>query len=261
MTFSSAQRAGFVALQRILLTSLSLILASSIAQAQLPFQESFESEPGGSYTLSGAFDDGGFDYFGRYALPDVDNGARFANGWDGSFGIHSQDNNGDSGPATVTVDIPGIDISSSGLGSTLALFFALTSTDSFEPIALDNVRVTSDGSGLTTTIALAALSSETVNPPFDNYEASEGDGIVIFAAIDGGTQMEIGRFSPPASGAVTMEAKGDLYMDMDGDGIGSGAILTADLTDYSFSIVVPEPSGSLLAVFALLGIAGIRRRR
>lgn len=245
-------------------TILSLVLAfalASIAHAQLPFQESFEAAPGTSYTLAAAFDDGGFDYFGQYAVPDTMNGARddFANGWDGGFGIHSQDNDGATGPATVDVAISGIDIS--------------------------------NHINLVATIGLAALASEAGG--FDNYEAEDGDGIAIFATLDGGTAMEIGRFSPPAAGANGGTAAGDLYLDPDGDGVGTGTALSADLADFAFPIsgtgssldlsialtstgsfeplaldnvrvsgeMVPEPNALLLSAFGLLGLLSARRRR
>lgn len=247
----------FTSLRLALLISL---LLGTQSFAQLPFQESFEDEPGTGYTLTGAFDDGGFDFFGRYAVPDTENGARddFENGWDGGFGIFSQDNNGEDGPATVMLDIPGIDISGSGLGSSLDLSVSLTSTDSFEPLAVDNVRVASSDSGLMATFALGALASEEAG--FDNYEAGDGDGISIYATIDGGAKMEIGRFSPPASGLNTMTAAGNLYLDADYDGIGTGDVLTSDLTDFSFSIV-PEPNGMSLAFMGLLGMVALRKRR
>ena len=76
------------------------------------FVESFEDAPGTSYTLTTAFDDGGFDFFDRFAAPDSDNAARddFRAGFDGNFAIFAQDNDGDGGPATTLIDIPGIDL-------------------------------------------------------------------------------------------------------------------------------------------------------
>ncbi len=259
MTFSASQPTSwFVRFAAVL----AVTVTTTFAQAQLPFQESFETEPGTSYTIDGAFDDGSFDYFGRYAVPDTENGARddFANGWDGGFGIHSQDNDGEGGSATATVNIPGIDISGSGAGSTLDLAIALTSTGGFEPLALDNVRVASDADGLVATLALGALASEAAG--FDNYDAEDGDGIAIFATIDGGAAVEIGRFSPPASGTNDMGTSGDLYLDPDGDGVGTGLALSADLTDFAFPIpAVPEPSSYALGMLPMLGVASLRKRR
>ncbi|MEO1273719.1 MAG: hypothetical protein AAFX99_37050, partial [Myxococcota bacterium] len=82
-------------------------------QSNATFQESFEEVPGATYTLTGAFDDGGFDFFGRFAAPDTSNGARddFADCFDCSFAIFGQDIDGDGGPSTGVITIADIDIS------------------------------------------------------------------------------------------------------------------------------------------------------
>ena len=159
-------------------------------------QESFETAPGTTYTLSATFDDGDFDYFDRYEVPDSSNPARddFQVGWDGSFGIQGQDHDGDGNAATQTISIDGINIAGG-----------------------DNVAVT---------VALGALASE---PDFQNYEAAAGDGIKIFATVDGGTRTLIGAFAPS-------DDAGDLLQDTDLDGVGDGAVLTPDLTDFSFAL-------------------------
>ena len=146
------------------------------------FVESFESAPGSSYTLSNPFDDGGFDFFNRYAVPDNGNGARddFQSGWAGGFGILSQDNDGEGGAATRTITIGPIDIS--GAASPVGI------TGSF-----------------------GALNGE---PEFDNYEGS--DGIRVFVDIDG-TRTLIGAFVPDASGAGDLYQDTDL--DGVGDGL------------------------------------------
>lgn len=181
-----------------------LLTSSTTFSNNVIFQESFESTPGGSYSLNTAFDDGGFDYFGRYNVPDISNNARdeFLIGWDGNFGIHSQDNDGDGGPATVTVDVDGIDIS-----------------------GVDK---------LSATVSLGALAAEANG--FDNYEASNGDGIQIFATIDAGAPMLVAEFAPPAIGPNLGTAAGDLYLDTNGDGIGDGTRLTTVLSDFTFPI-------------------------
>lgn len=120
----------------------------------------------------------------------------FATGWDGVFGIIGQDHDGDCELATQSIFFQTIDISSSPL-----------------------TRVQ---------VALGALNSE---PDFSNYEAVDGDGIDIFAAIDGGTEFLIGSFRSNASGAS------DLYLDTDLDGIGDGTRLTVELTDFTFDIL------------------------
>ncbi len=180
-------------------------LFATAATAQI-FQESFEAAPGSTYTLTTAFDDDSFDFFDRYSVPDVDNGARddFENGWDGLFGIISQDNDGEGGSATVSIDINGIEISGAA--------------------------------DLSTVISLAALASEGAG--FDNYENADGDGIVILASIDGGAAQQIAVFAPPAQGPNSDpgESSGDLSLDTNGDGFGDGARLTADLTDFTFNI-------------------------
>ncbi len=154
------------------------------------FVESFESAPGTSYTLSDPFDDGGFDFFNRYAVPDNSNGARndFQAGWAGSFGILSQDNDGEGGAATRTITIGPIDIS--GAASPVGI------TGSF-----------------------GALNGE---PEFDNYEG--GDGIQIFADIDG-TRTLIGAFAPDASGAGDLYQ--DTNLDGTGDGVNLTTTLTS----------------------------------
>jgi hypothetical protein len=167
------------------------------ASAAVLHTESFESPPGAGYTLNTAFDDGSFDFFDRYAVPDNANAARddFQNGWDGSFGIIGQDHDGDGGAATTTIDIPGINISGS----------------------VD----------LAARILFGALNSE---PTFNNYEASAGDGIEIFSDIDGGGPVLIGAFKPNATGI------GDLYLDGDLNGVGEGTKLTIDLASFTFLI-------------------------
>lgn len=224
--------------------------AAGMANANQVFQESFESAPGTTYTMSNQFDDGFFDFFDRYSVPDNVNAARddFQVGWDGSFGIMGQDFDGDGFAITQSVTIGNIDIT--GL------------------------------TALNMTIAVGALDDE---PNFNNYEAADGDGMMIFATIDAGSDVLIGRFSPPASGA------GNLYLDTDFDGVGDGVSLTRALTDFSFAIsgtgsslslriemtstssfemfaidnvrldAVPAPAA--LALLGLAGLAGTRRRR
>ena len=167
--------------QKLIVTLVLALACSPAANAQI-FSESFESAPGATYTLTTAFDDGGFDYFGRYSVPDNTNGARddFQIGWDGVWGIHSQDNDAEGGPATAFIDIFGINVS----GQT----------------------------GLSAIISLGALASEAVG--FDNYEAVDGDGIQVFASLDGAPQFLIGAFLPPAVGTNSMTAAGDLYLDL-----------------------------------------------
>ncbi|MEM9797746.1 MAG: ExeM/NucH family extracellular endonuclease [Pseudomonadota bacterium] len=169
------------------------------------FVQSFEDAPGTDYTLTGAFDDGGFDFFGRFDAPDGSNGARddFTDGFDGNFAIYGQDIDGDGGPSTGIITIPDIDL-----------------TGYSDP-------------GVT--IALGALNSE---PSFQNYEAADGDGIRIFATLDGGARVQIGAFLPPEGGA------GDLRQDTNGDGIGDGDPLTTRLTDFRFDL----PEGNLLTL-------------
>jgi len=166
------------------------------AQATVLHTESFESPPA-AYSLNTAFDDGFFDFFDRYSVPDNTNAARddFQNGWDGQFGILGQDHDGDAGPPTVSIDIPGINIAGQvDLGAK---------------------------------IRFGALNSE---PNFNNYEAVDGDGIEIFATIDAGTPVLIGAFKPNATGAS------DLYRDDDLDGVGEGARLKVDLASFMFPI-------------------------
>jgi hypothetical protein len=162
------------------------------------FQESFESPPGATYALFMPFDDGEFDYFNRYGVPDNSNAARddFQNGWHGSFGIQGQDHDGDGGPATVSI-------------GTEFMF--------------------SDAPSFVVTVSLGALNSE---PDFANFEAADGDGIEIYF-VDGSLAptlpILVSAFKPPASGA------GDLYLDTDLDGVGDGERLTTTLQDFSFS--------------------------
>ncbi|MEL6477685.1 MAG: ExeM/NucH family extracellular endonuclease [Pseudomonadota bacterium] len=141
--------------------------------------ESFEEAPGTTYTLSAEFNDG-FDYFGRFAVPDNSNDARddFQDGFDGGFAIQGQDHDGVGANATQTVTIPNVDISSLGA-----------------PIV---------------TLSLGALDGE---PAFSNYEGE--DGIDIFATVDSGARTLIGSFAPDADGGDLLQ---DTDLDGAGDG-------------------------------------------
>ena len=165
---------------------------------------SFEEAPGSRYTLTNAFDDGSFDFFGRFDAPDNSNGARddFQTGFDGASAIFGQDIDGDGGPSTGIVTIPNIDIA--------------------------------EQSGIAVTASFGALNSE--EGGFDNYEAADGDGIEIYATVDGGARVLIGKFSPPAVGANGGVGAGDLYRDNDFDGIGEGTRLTTNLSDFQFNL-------------------------
>ena len=228
----------------------ALVVAAGSAAAGITFQESFENAPGTTYTMSNQFDDGFFDFFDRYAVPDNSNAARddFQLGWDGGFGILGQDNDGDGFASTQSVFISGIDISGQSNISVVGSFGALNS-----------------------------------EPNFNNYESSQGDGFKIYASIDGAGRTLIGEFAPNSTGAS------DLYLDTNGDGVGDGTRLTVDLADFSFGVagtgsvldieVAMTSTGSFepLAIdnirvdavpapgsLALLGFAGLvatRRRR
>ncbi len=170
------------------------------------FEESFEVKPGVNYTLSDPFDDGNFDFFNRFAVPDPENEARddFSFGWDLEFGILGQDHNGGEGDATRTIALPNIDIG--GL------------TD------------------LEVVVALGALNSE---PEFSNYETEDGDGIRILALIDSAAAFPIGGFAPRGGAS-------DLYLDSDLDGVGDGPNLTTTLTDFSFPLPFPGNTLAIL---------------
>ena len=179
-----------------------LLLVAGPASAQ--FQESFEAPPGAGYTLVPQFDDGSFDFFDRFPAPDNSNAARddFQDGFDGSFAIFGQDiDDGGVQTSTGIVTIPAIDIST----------FAT-------PVV-----------GL----SLGALDSE---PNFDNYEAADGDGIEIYATVDGGARTLIGAFAPPALGGGGNPDAGDLYEDTDFDGVGDGTRLTTTLADFFYGV-------------------------
>ena len=167
---------------------------------------SFEDAPGTTYTLTNAFDDGSNDFFGRFAAPEPvgGNAARddFQTGFDGAFAIFGQDIDGDGGPSTGVITLPNIDIS--------------------------------EQSGIGITVRLGALNSEGAG--FDNYEAADGDGIEIYATVDGGARRLIGKFSPPAIGANGGVGAGDLYRDDDFDGVGEGSRLTTALSDSQFNL-------------------------
>lgn len=188
---------------RALGTSPIILLALAMPVSAQFFQESFESPPGATYTLSNQFDDGSFDFFDRYSVPDNSNAARddFQNGWDGQWGILGQDHDGDGFDVTQSIDIGGIDITGR--------------------------------SNLQVIVSLGALDSE---PAFDNYEAVDGDGIEIFASVDLQPAVLIGRFAPPELGGAGTANAGDLYLDTDLDGVGDGARLTVDLADFKFPV-------------------------
>ncbi|MEL7240269.1 MAG: hypothetical protein AAGK78_15530, partial [Planctomycetota bacterium] len=168
----------------------------------LQIVESFEFAPGDTYTLEDAFDDGGFDYFDRYIAPDNSNAGRddFQSGFDGAFAIQAQDLDGDGGEATRTVTIPDLDISAMAAP--------------------------------TVTLSLGALNSS----GFDNFEAADGDGIRVFATVDGGARTLIGAFLPVAVGDAGTAGAGNLALDTDGDGVGDGDILTTELSAFTFNL-------------------------
>ena len=177
-----------------------LLFSISPVHAVLLHTESFEAAPGSGYSLTTAFDDGFFDYFDRYAVPDNGNAARadFQSGWDGSFGIQAQDIDGDGGGSKIgTIGMTG------------------TNIDGF--------------TGLQVTISLGALNSE---PSFNNFELADGDGIKIFVKLDGGADTLIGQFAPPS----TNNNSGDLYLDTDFNSVGDGVGLTTALSDFTFLI-------------------------
>jgi len=163
------------------------------------YQESFETEPGFNYSLSDPFDTGeGFDFFNRFEVPVPPGGNSaqndYENGWHENFGILGQDHDGQGGAATRTIALSGIPVE--GLAEIQLL------------------------------ISLGALDRE---PEFFNYDVSDGDGIEIFASLDGNNRFLVGRFAPNAS-------ESDLYLDVNLDGIGDGARLTTDLTDFEFTL-------------------------
>jgi hypothetical protein len=168
--------------------------------------ESFEGEAGTAYTLENAFDDGAFSFFNRYMVPDTANAIRmeFEDGFDGNFAIMGHDLDGTGGEATRTIAIPDINI----LGA----------------------------SNLEVSVSLGAFNSE---PEFNEYEAADGDGIQIFATIDGGMRTLIARFAPPAMGGGGAANTGDLYLDTNGDGVGDVSDenrLTTVLKNFAFAI-------------------------
>ncbi|MEL6528180.1 MAG: hypothetical protein AAFQ07_20965, partial [Chloroflexota bacterium] len=162
---------------------------------------SFEEDETDLFSLSATFDDGGFDYFNVYQVPDNTNGARddFQLGWDGNFGIQGQDHDGDGNAVTQTVTLTAVDISS------------LTTP--------------------TVTLSLGALDGA---PDFFNYEGD--DGIEIYATVDGGTRTLVGSFAPEDGN----DGGGDLLLDTDFDGIGDGAHLTTVLTPFTFALPVGD---------------------
>ena len=226
----------------------ALIVAAGSASADITFQESFEQAPGSTYTMSNQFDDGGFDFFDRYAVPDNSNGARddFQIGWDGAFGIIGQDHDGDGFAPTQTVTISGIDIS--GL------------------------------TGISVIGSFGALNSE---PNFNNYEV--GDGFRIYANIDNAGRFLIGEFAPNATGGsdLYLDTNGDgigngpgLTVDLADFGFavaGGGSLLDIEIEMTSTSSFEPlaldnirvdaVPTPGTLALLGLSGLVATRRRR
>jgi predicted extracellular nuclease len=142
------------------------------------FVESFENAPGETYTIDSAFDDGGFDFFGRFAAPDDKNAARKNfNNFDGDFAIFAQDNDGQGGNATQVIAIRDIDVS-----------------------------VYADPK---LTLSLGALDST----KYKNYE--DGDGIRIYANLDEGGRELIGQFVNNGSAGNLLQ---DTDLDDIGDG-------------------------------------------
>lgn len=145
----------------------------------LPVLESFENA-GEGFILNTAFDDGSLDFFDRFAAPDANNAARDDfSGFDGNFAIFGQDHDSE-GPATVSIEIPNINIE----GETDLVL-----------------------SGL-----FGALDDE---PQTGRYEAPQGDGIEIFISVDGGQQTKIAAFAPNDDASDLYE---DTNLDGIGDG-------------------------------------------
>lgn len=112
------------------------------------------------------------------------------------FGIIGQDFDGDGGPATVSIDISGINITGK--------------------------------LGLAVKVSLGAQNDE---PDFPNYEAiPSDDGIEIHARIDGDIPVLIGSFKPNSTGQSA------LYQDVDLDGVGEGTIVPFDLATFALLI-------------------------
>ena len=90
-----------VRFSHVLSIAAAFLASRSVRTAQAVdcfFEESFDLEPdnpSAAYSLSASYDDGNFDYFGRYAVPSSGGGREFFQGpWTSDHAIFGNDQNG-----------------------------------------------------------------------------------------------------------------------------------------------------------------------
>lgn len=161
--------------------------------------ESFESEPGTGYTLEGPFESSSqYNYFGRYDRRTAGYPQNTFSGIDQNFSIQGETHNGlgfgpDGADPTRTIALPGININNSQDLAVIVSLGAYVSSGTYEDWGL-------------------------------------GDGISIYATIDGGERTLIGQFK-----TAGLTGK-NLQLDSNLDGQGDGTGLTTTLQDFVFPV-------------------------
>ncbi|NNC82149.1 MAG: hypothetical protein HKN79_01105 [Flavobacteriales bacterium] len=199
---------------------LSLFLVFGLSsQAQVFFQESFESTTG--WSLSHIYDDGNDDYCKRDSAVAFDELGYTLFGQEGIFVIGAEDTDGELGVAP---------------------------EDGVITLTLDPIDI----SGQNDLELVVTLSCNSDDEAYDDRSQDNGDYLDFQANIDGSGWQTIGQFNSRAGGSAISTLYQDMDMDGDGGELGEVAIGNA-MTDYIMSIA---GTGSSLQIRALLKMDG-----